>query len=91
MISASEDFRRKLEGYGLTTAKIHFYYPDHPDIISPNFVLNQFYDVYPDFPELNQWLMRWPKKGPIALVRVEHVGLIGPTELRFAKGVYSLN
>jgi uncharacterized protein Usg len=30
---ASAEFRRQLEGYGLTTANILYRMPDHPDIL----------------------------------------------------------
>ena len=30
---ASKDFRRQLEGYGLTTAQILYRLPDHPSLL----------------------------------------------------------
>ena len=41
------DFRRQLEGYGLTTAEILYRLPDHPVLLQS--YLWQEYDVAPDF------------------------------------------
>jgi uncharacterized protein Usg len=80
MVSA--DFRRQIEGYGLTTAKILYRMPDHPDILQ-TFVW-QKYDLHPEFPELRKFLDFWVREieGPLHTVTVAHCGLIRPAELR---------
>ena len=45
---ATADFRRQLEGFGLTTASILYHMPDHPGILQ-NFVWQQ-HDLHPHFP-----------------------------------------
>ena len=57
---ASKDFRRQLEGYGLTTAQILYRLPDHPSVLQ-TFVW-QDYDVCPRFPVLNRFLAFWLEK-----------------------------
>ena len=42
---ASMDFRRQLEGYGMTTANILYRLPDHPAIIQS--YVWQDYDLHP--------------------------------------------
>ena len=42
------DFRRQLEGYGLTTANILYRRPDHPWLLQT--YVWQDYDLCPDFP-----------------------------------------
>ena len=44
----SVDFRRQLEGYGLTTASILYRLPDHPGILQ-NYIWQQ-HDLHPHFP-----------------------------------------
>ena len=52
--SCSRDFRRQLEGYGLTTANILYRRPDHPWLLQS--YLWQDYDLFPKFPTLNKFL-----------------------------------
>jgi len=89
--AASEDFRRQLAGYGLTTARILYRMPDHPAILQT--YLWQHYDLCPHFPELNRFLDFWKREleGPLHSVTVAHARLIGPAELRSVDGVFSLN
>jgi uncharacterized protein Usg len=47
---ASRDFRRMIEGYGLTTANILYRLPDYPAIVQS--YVWQEYDLHPHFPEL---------------------------------------
>ena len=79
---ASSDFRRQLEGYGLTTAKIFYRMPDHPKILQ-TYVWQQ-YDLHPEFPELRKFLDFWTRKleGMLHSVTVAHQGLIKPAEIR---------
>ena len=79
---ASADFRRQLEGYGLTTAQIFYRRPDHPWLLQS--YVWQNYDLCPKFPELKRFLEFWKEKleGPLHSVMVAHSGLIAPAELR---------
>jgi uncharacterized protein Usg len=88
---ASADFRRQLEGYGLTTAHIYYRRPDHPWLLQ-SYVWQQ-YDLCPKFPELNRFLVFWQDKleGALHSVMVAHSGLIKPAELRAIGGEYRLH
>ena len=57
---ATADFRRQLEGFGLTTANILYRMPDHPDILQ-NFIWQQ-HDLHPHFPELKKFLDFWTRE-----------------------------
>jgi uncharacterized protein Usg len=85
------DFRKLLEGYGLTTANIFYRLPDHPAILQ-NYIW-QDYDLHPKFPELRKFLDFWTQKleGAIHSVTVAHQGLIKPAELRMIGSEYRLN
>jgi uncharacterized protein Usg len=89
MVSA--DFRRQLEGYGLTTANILYRMPDHPDILQT--FIWQRYDVHPDFPELRRFLDFWTHEldGPLHSVTVAHSGLIRPVEWKNVNGEFRLH
>jgi uncharacterized protein Usg len=78
----SVDFRRQLEGYGLTTANILYRLPDHPAVLQT--YLWQQYDLAPLFPELKRFLDFWQREleGPLHSVRVAHKRLISPGEVR---------
>ncbi len=78
----SGDFRRQLEGYGLTTANILYRMPDHPTMLQT--YLWQDYDLAPLFPELKRFLEFWEREldGPLHSVRVAHQRLITPAEVR---------
>jgi uncharacterized protein Usg len=80
MVSA--DFRRQLEGYGLTTAHIHYRRPDHPWLLQT--YIWQEYDLCPKFPVLQKFLAFWQNslEGPLHSVIVAHSGLISPAEIR---------
>ena len=89
MVSA--DFRRQLEGYGLTTASILYRMPDHPRILQT--FIWQHYDLHPDFPELRRFLDFWTHKldGPLHSVTVAHTGLIRPVEWKTVDGEFRLH
>ena len=53
----SQDFRRQLGGYGLTTANILYRRPDHPWLLQS--YVWQDYDLCPVFPALNKFLNFW--------------------------------
>ena len=78
----SQDFRRQLEGYGLTTANILYRRPDHPWLLQS--YVWQDYDLCPAFPALNKFLNFWLEtlEGPLHSVTVAHARLIKPAEIR---------
>jgi uncharacterized protein Usg len=78
----SEDFIRQLQGYSLTTAEILYRLPDHRSVLQT--YIWQDYDQAPRFPALQRFLEFWRQKldGPLHSVRVAHVGLIKPAEIR---------
>ena len=88
---ASKDFRRQLEGYGLTTAQILYRLPDHPSLLQ-TFVW-QDYDLHPRFPKLLGFLEFWNAKleGKLFRVCVAHSKLIKPSELKLVDGEFRLN
>jgi len=87
----SQDFKRQLEGYGLTTAQILYRRPDHHWLLQ-TFVW-QAYDLFPDFPELTRFLAFWMEKldGPLHSVQVAHSKLIKPAELKAINGEFRLH
>lgn len=91
MNRVSEDFKRQLEGYGLTTARILYRLPDHPHLLQ-TFVWQE-YDLFPYFPTLSRFLFFWRRElaGPLHSVTVAHARLIKPSEFRAVNGEYLLN
>jgi uncharacterized protein Usg len=87
----SDDFRKQVNGYGLTTAEILYRRPDHPWLLQT--YVWQNYDLCPDFPELNQFLRFWEKsiEGALHTVTVAHSRLIRPSEIRAIDGVFRLH
>jgi uncharacterized protein Usg len=87
----SEDFRKQVNGYGLTTAEILYRRPDHPWLLQT--YVWQDYDLCPDFPELNQFLRFWEKsiEGVLHTVTVAHSRLIRPSEIKAVDGVFRLH
>ena len=87
----SQDFRRQLEGYGLTTANILYRRPDHPWLLQT--YVWQDYDLCPNFPALNKFLNFWLEKleGPLHSVTVAHARLIKPAEIRAIDGEFRLH
>src|SRR5262245_28467742 len=85
---ASRDFRRQLEGYGLTTALILHRRPDHPALLPP--YVWQDSAACPRFPVLNRFLAFWLEtlEGPLHSVTVAHARLIRPTEIRSINGEF---
>jgi uncharacterized protein Usg len=79
---ACETFRRQLNGYGLTTAKILYRLPDHPVLLQT--YIWQEYDLFPEFPTLQKFLDFWRRQleGPLHSVTVAHSRLIAPAEIR---------
>jgi uncharacterized protein Usg len=89
-LMVSSDFRRQLEGYGLTTANILYRMPDHPKILQ-SYVWQQ-YDLHPEFPELHKFLDFWTRKldGLLHTVIVAHARLIKPAEIKSIDGEFRL-
>ena len=87
----TEDFRRQLQGYGLTTANILYRRPDHPWLLQS--YVWQDYDLCPAFPVLNKFLNFWLEtlEGPLHSVTVAHARLIRPAEIRAVDGEFRLN
>jgi uncharacterized protein Usg len=88
---ASEDFRKQVLGYGLTTAHILYRMPDHPSLLQT--YVWQSYDLFPKFPALQDFLAFWQEKldGPLYSVTVAHSRLIKPAELRAIDGIFRLH
>jgi uncharacterized protein Usg len=89
--TVSREFRLQMQGYGLTTAEIHYHMPDYPDLLQ--LYVWQEYDLAPRFPELRGFLDYWAREldGALHSVRVAHQGLIGPSEWRAVDGIIPLN
>jgi uncharacterized protein Usg len=87
----SEDFRKQLEGYGLTTAHILYRMPDYHDILQT--YVWQDHDLCPSFPALNKFLNFWLEtlEGPLHSVTVAHAKLIKPAEIRTFDGEFRLH
>ena len=88
---ATEDFKRQLAGYGLTTAHIFYRRPDHPWLLQ-SYVWQQ-YDLCPKFPELQRFLDFWRHKldGALHSVTVAHSKLIRPAEINALDGEFRLH
>lgn len=87
----AKEFRRQLEGYGLTTAHILYRLPDYRDILQT--YVWQDYDLCPHFPALNKFLNFWLEtlEGPLHSVTVAHTKLIKPAEIRAVDGEFRLH
>ncbi|MDE1925422.1 MAG: protein usg [Patescibacteria group bacterium] len=86
----SADFRRQLEGYGLTTAEILYRRPDH-DWLLQTYVWQE-YDLFPTFPELKKFLSFWTKKldGTLFMICIAHSRLIRPSEIKTINSEFKL-
>ena len=78
--AVSKDFLIKLEGYGLTTADIHYHMPDHPKLLQ-QFVW-QDYDIAPLFPQLKKFLDFWQSELDGARSEERRVGKECPSKCR---------
>jgi uncharacterized protein Usg len=87
----SQDFKKQLEGYGLTTAQILYRRPDYNWLLQT--YVWQAYDMFPEFPELHRFLDFWQEKleGPLHSVQVAHCKLIKPAELTPVNGEFVLH
>jgi uncharacterized protein Usg len=87
----TEQLRRQVNGYGLTTAHILYRRPDHPWLLQS--YVWQEYDLWPRFPLLQKFLAFWADtlEAPLHSVRVAHARLLRPAEFRAVNGVFTLN
>lgn len=90
-MSASPDFERQLQGYGLTTAQILYRMPDFRNLVQE--YLWQDYDLSPDYPELRKFLDYWRKNldGPVLSVTITHANVIKPAEFKAPGHLFLLN
>jgi uncharacterized protein Usg len=87
----SNDFRRQMLGFGLTTANIFYRLPDHPAVLQS--YIWQNHDLHPHFPELHKFLDFWKREleGALHSVVVTHCRLIKPAEFRAVGEEFSLH
>ncbi|TIT18759.1 MAG: protein usg [Mesorhizobium sp.] len=87
----SRDFQLQMQGFGLTTAEIHYRLPDHRSLLQ--LYIWQEYDIAPDFPTLKHFLDFWEGEieGPLHSVRVAHHHLIQPSEWRAVNGIITVH
>lgn len=90
-MTISSDFRRQLQGYGLTTAEILYRLPDHPALLQS--YVWQEYDLFPQFPNLSKFLDFWSHTldGVLHTITVAHSRLIRPAEFKAVDGEFKLN
>lgn len=90
-MQVSDDFRRQMDGYGLTTAHILYHMPDFRSLIQS--YVWQDYDTAPNFPVMRRFLDFWSKNldGKLHSVSVSHKTLIGPNEWRKVSAEFSLH
>ncbi len=81
----------QLDGYGLTTAEIHYRRPDHPSLLQ--LFVWQEYDLAPHFPQLGAFLDHWQREleGVLHSVRVAHSRLIRPAEWMAVDGMIRIH
>lgn len=80
-----------LKGYGLTTAKILYRFPDHPHLLQT--YVWQDYDLAPKFPVLTRFIAFWRNRleGPLHSVTYTHKQLISASEWRKLDGELQLH
>ena len=90
-MTPSPEFRKQLQGYGLTTANILYRLPDHPALLQT--YVWQDYDLAPLFPQLKRFLEFWKREleGPLHSVTVAHRRLIAAREVRMVTTELKLN
>lgn len=82
------DIELMLKGYGLTTARILYHFPDHPHLLQT--YVWQDYDIAPKFPVLIGFIEFWKTKldGPLHSVTYTHQRLIAPNQWRKVDGEF---
>lgn len=90
-MAITPEFKKQLEGYGLTTAEILYRMPDHPALLQS--YIWQDYDLFPKFPELRKFLDFWTSTldGPLHKVTVGHSRLIRPAEIKALGAEFKLH
>lgn len=85
------DMELMLKGYGLTTARILYHFPDHPHLLQT--YIWQDYDIAPKFPVLIGFIEFWKATldGPLHSVTYTHKRLIAPNEWRKLDGEFVLH
>jgi len=80
----SEEKRKFVDGYRLTTAEILYHMPDHPSVLQ-SFVWQRL-DRVPDFPRLQKFLDFWAHNldGKLHSVNVAYAGPLVPGRMRYA-------
>lgn len=88
---SDRDFLKQLQGYGLLTAEVSYYMPDHPALLQ--LFVWQDYDVAPQFPILHRFLDHWCREIEATLhsIRIAHNHLIRLAEWRAVDGVITIN
>ena len=78
------DFEKQLYNYRLTTAHILYHMPDYPELLQT--YIWQELDIRPEFPMLMKFLRFWENNldGQLHSVQIASVGIIKPSELRYA-------
>jgi uncharacterized protein Usg len=86
----SRELQLQMQGYGLTTAEIHYHLPDHPALLQ--LYIWQEYDLAPDFPVLKGFLGFWEREieGALHSIRVAHHRLIRPSEWQAVNGIIAI-
>ncbi|MFY7958902.1 MAG: usg protein [Elsteraceae bacterium] len=79
---------RELADFRLTTAKILYRLPDHPDLLQ-SYVWQEL-DQAPKFPALKRFLDFWERnlEGKLHSVTVAHAGLMQPVQMRAVDAEY---
>lgn len=78
------DFKKQLEDYRLTTAKIIYHMPDFEDLLQE--FIWQDYDLAPQYPNLNEFLQFWTREidGKLHSVYVAKKEIVTKGDYRFA-------
>ncbi len=81
----------QLKGYRLSTVEIIYRMPDHPSLLQT--FIWQYFDLAPDYPELNKFLDFWEKNidGPLHSVSVMSSDSVSPAKLRIVSNSFSLH
>ncbi|MGE0423058.1 MAG: usg protein [Reyranellaceae bacterium] len=81
----SDNLKKQLRDYRLTTAEILYFLPDHQSLLQT--FIWQDLDIAPKFPVLTKFLSFWQGNldGKLHRVRIASAGLIQPAEFRFAE------
>ncbi len=91
MPNADPDFAARMAGYGLLTAEISYWMPDHPSLLQ-QFVW-QHHDLAPAFPGLLKFLDHWRREVEATLhqIRIAHTALVEPPRWRHVDEVLRLH